>query len=82
MNPQSSIIASEKAERKTCDQVGAPAEEDLKNWGQHSGPGTVPDEILQRVGEELPGTITFVFTCQVRNCNCQDLSCPKSTARQ
>ena len=46
-------------------QVGAPTEEDLKNWGQHTGPSTVADEVMQRVGEELPGTISFVFTCQV-----------------
>ena len=46
-------------------QVGMPAEEDLKNWGQHTGPATVPDHILQAVGAELPGTISFVFTCQV-----------------
>ena len=46
-------------------QVGMPAEEDLKNWGQHTGPATVPDLILQAVGAELPGTISFVFTCQV-----------------
>lgn len=47
-------------------QEGAPAEEDLKNWGQHSGSATVPDKILQQVGEELPGTISFVFTCKVK----------------
>ena len=46
-------------------QTGAPAEEDLKNWGQHTGAASVPDEIMQRIGDELPGIISFVFTCQV-----------------
>jgi len=45
--------------------VGAPAEEDLKNWGQHTGSASVPDEIMRRVGEDLPGTVSFIFTCQV-----------------
>ena len=48
-------------------QVGAPTEEDLMNWGQHTGPSTVADEVMQRVGAELPGTISFVFSCQVAN---------------
>lgn len=39
----------------------------MKSWGQHSGPATVPDDMLQQVGQELPGTISFVFTCQVQN---------------
>jgi hypothetical protein len=43
-------------------QVGNPKEEDLKAWGQHSSLDTVPDPILQRVGDEH---ITFVFSCQV-----------------
>ena len=47
-------------------QVGAPAEEDLKNWGQHLGTATVPDAILREVGAALPGFVSFVFTCQAR----------------
>ncbi len=50
--------------------MGAPAEEDLKNWGQHTGSTSVPDEIMQRVGEDLPGAVSFIFTCQVGASNC------------
>ena len=48
-------------------QEGSPAEEDLKNWGHHSGAATVPDEIMQRIGQDLPGTVSFIFTCQVQS---------------
>lgn len=43
-------------------QIGAPLEEDLKNWAHHSGTNTVPDLILQAAaGDE----VSFVFTCQI-----------------
>ncbi|KAK9808913.1 hypothetical protein WJX72_006358 [[Myrmecia] bisecta] len=43
-------------------QVGAPAEEDLKSWGQHSSTATVPDAVMQHIGDEQ---VSFVFSCQV-----------------
>ncbi|CAL8470234.1 g9776 [Coccomyxa elongata] len=46
------------------DQVGAPAEEDLKSWGQHTSTSTVPDSIMRTIGQELPGQVSFVFTCK------------------
>jgi hypothetical protein len=54
---------SHKANALTfCDQIGAPAEEDIKNWGQHSAVATVPDPVMHKAaGEE----VSFVFTCQV-----------------
>ncbi|KAH7446143.1 hypothetical protein KP509_01G041300 [Ceratopteris richardii] len=43
-------------------QIGAPLEEDLRNWAHHQSPKTVPDGILQiAAGNE----VSFVFTCQV-----------------
>ena len=45
-------------------QVGAPAEEDLKSWGQHTSTSTVPDSIMRTIGQELPGQVSFVFTCK------------------
>lgn len=43
-------------------QNGAPAEEDLKNWGHHPDVSTVPDEIMQKsAGDD----VTFIFSCQV-----------------
>ena len=45
-----------------CRQVGAPAEEDLSNWGHHPDVSTLPDDIMkQAAGED----VTFVFSCQV-----------------
>ena len=46
-------------------QDGAPAEEDLQSWGQHSSTDTVPDRVMQIIGAELPGQISFVFACKV-----------------
>ena len=43
-------------------QVGAPAEEDLKSWGHHSSPATVPDDIMAQAD---PSVVSFVFSCQV-----------------
>ncbi|KAF7810909.1 protein CHROMATIN REMODELING 25 [Senna tora] len=43
-------------------QVGTPLEEDLRSWGHHFFPTSVPDAILQAsAGDE----VTFVFTNQV-----------------
>ena len=47
-------------------QIGAPAEEDLKSWGQHSSTETVPDEVMRFIGRHLPGAVSFVFSCQAR----------------
>ena len=47
-------------------QVGAPAEEDLQSWGQHSCTETVPDDVMRYIGRQLPGAVSFVFSCQVR----------------
>lgn len=45
-----------------CRQVGAPAEEDLSNWGHHPDVSTLPDDIMkQAAGDD----VTFVFSCQV-----------------
>jgi len=44
--------------------VGAPAEEDLKNWGHHSTLATVPDAVMQKAAGD---SVSFVFTCQVRH---------------
>ena len=44
-------------------QVGKPAEEDLKSWGHHSSPSTVPDDIMAQAD---PSVVSFVFSCQVR----------------
>lgn len=46
-------------------QVDAPAEEDLKSWGQHSSTGSVPDAVMRSIGAELPGLVSFVFSCKV-----------------
>lgn len=46
-----------------CGQVGAPAEEDLSNWGHHPDVSTLPDDIMKEVAGE---DVTFVFSCQVR----------------
>lgn len=43
-------------------QVGAPAEEDLKNWGHHPDVLTVPDDIMQKSAAD---DVTFIFSCQV-----------------
>ncbi|KAG0470025.1 hypothetical protein HPP92_016725 [Vanilla planifolia] len=48
--------------RRSEKQIGCPLEEDLKNWGHHSIPATVPDAILESAaGQE----VSFVFTNQV-----------------
>ncbi|KAK9804116.1 hypothetical protein WJX73_000321 [Symbiochloris irregularis] len=47
------------------EQVGAPAEEDLKSWGHHADAATIPDSIMRSIGAELPGVISFVFSNQV-----------------
>ena len=43
-------------------QVGKPAEEDLKNWGHHTSVDSVPDPVMQAVGQQH---VTFIFSCQV-----------------
>lgn len=43
-------------------QNGAPAEEDLKNWGHHPDVSTVPDDIMQKSAQN---DVTFIFSCQV-----------------
>ena len=43
-------------------QVGAPAEEDLINWGHHPDVSTVPDQVMHKAAEN---DVTFVFSCQV-----------------
>ena len=45
-----------------CQQVGAPAEEDLSNWGHHPDVSTLPDDIMKEAAGE---DVTFVFSCQV-----------------
>lgn len=55
-----------------CKQVGKPAEEDLKRWGHHSSPSTVPDDIMAQAD---PDVISFVFSCQVCNPRLQTATC-------
>ncbi|CAD7701124.1 unnamed protein product [Ostreobium quekettii] len=43
-------------------QVGKPAEDDLRNWGQHSSAQTVPDNVLRQAAGDV---VSFVFTCEV-----------------
>ena len=45
-------------------QVGKPTEEDLRNWGHHGSPSTVPDAIMQHIEASHPGVVSFVFSCQ------------------
>ena len=44
------------------EQVGQPKEDDLGNWGLHSGADTVPDECMQLCGTK---DVSFVFSCKV-----------------
>eukprot|EP00884_Botryococcus_braunii_P013066 jgi/Botrbrau1/21760/Bobra.43_1s0150.1 len=46
-------------------QVGAPSEEELEQWGHHSSTATVPDAVLQRIGEQHPRLVSFVFSCEI-----------------
>lgn len=46
--------------------MGAPAEEDLQSWAQHSCTDTVPDDVMRYIGRALPGAVSFVFSCQAR----------------
>ena len=46
-------------------QDGAPAEEDLPSWGQHSSTDTVPDRVMQSIGIDLPEQVSFIFACKV-----------------
>ena len=42
-------------------QIGSPLEEELRNWGHHSHPSTVPDVILQAAaGDEVSFSIQLV----------------------
>ncbi|KAL4440282.1 hypothetical protein ABPG75_003283 [Micractinium tetrahymenae] len=43
-------------------QVGKPGEEQLRLWGHHTSTATVPDQVLQKIGDEH---ISFVFTLEV-----------------
>jgi hypothetical protein len=43
-------------------QVGKPGEEQLRLWGHHSTTATVPDQVMQQIGDEH---ISFVFSLQV-----------------
>jgi hypothetical protein len=45
-----------------CLQVGKPGEEQLRLWGHHSTTATVPDQVMQQIGDEH---ISFVFSLQV-----------------
>lgn len=56
------MMASEQVRWWGVAQVGAPAEEDLRQWGHHSSPATVPDTILARANADI---VSFVFSCQV-----------------
>ncbi len=47
-------------------QVGAPAEEDIQSWAQHSCLETVPDDVMRYIGRALPSAVSFVFSCQAR----------------
>ena len=60
-------------------QVGEPDPEDLKKWGHHGSPLTVPDEILREVGKD---DVTFVFTCEVSGCPIKELDGYASKAQQ
>jgi len=44
------------------EQAGQPKEDDLGNWGLHSGADTVPDECMQLCGTK---DVSFVFSCKV-----------------
>ena len=61
--------------------MGAPAEEDLQSWAQHSCTDTVPDDVMRYIGRALPGAVSFVFSCQARRAHveqsCQ--TCHSST---
>jgi len=43
-------------------QTGAPAEEDLSNWGHHPSVSTLPDDVMQKAAAD---DVSFVFSCQV-----------------
>lgn len=43
-------------------QVGAPAEEDLINWGHHPSVSTLPDDVMQKAAAD---DVSFIFSCQV-----------------
>ncbi|DBA95427.1 TPA: DNA-dependent ATPase protein rad54 [Trebouxia sp. C0006] len=43
-------------------QVGAPAEEDLSNWGHHPTVSTLPDDVMQKAAED---DVSFIFSCQI-----------------
>ncbi|CAG9464127.1 unnamed protein product [Pedinophyceae sp. YPF-701] len=49
------------------EQDGTPTMEDLKKWGHHSRVATVPDEVMQEVGD-----VSFVFTCEVSGCEIKE----------
>uniref|UniRef100_A0A453PNG7 Helicase C-terminal domain-containing protein n=2 Tax=Aegilops tauschii subsp. strangulata TaxID=200361 RepID=A0A453PNG7_AEGTS len=60
-------------------QIEQPSEEDLRSWGHHSDPSTVPDTILQcSAGDE----VSFVFTNQVDGKLVPVESMVRSTAHQ
>jgi hypothetical protein len=46
-------------------QIGAPTEEELKDWAWHSNVQTVDDEVLRVIGGN---DISFVFTLHVPGC--------------
>lgn len=46
-------------------QIGAPTEEELKDWAWHSEVQTVDDEVLRVIGGQ---DISFVFTLHVPGC--------------
>ncbi|PSC67651.1 DNA repair and recombination RAD54 [Micractinium conductrix] len=43
-------------------QVGKPGEEQLRLWGHHTDTATVPDQVMQRIGNDH---VTFVFSLEV-----------------
>ena len=59
-------------------QIGSPAEEDLKSWGQHTSTSTVPDAMMRTIGQQLPDQVSFVFSCKA---NTPSGSCAIALAR-
>jgi DNA repair and recombination RAD54-like protein len=58
----------EEKDKEVWNQVGEPAEEDLKHWAHHFNLENLPDPIMQK---SAGNDISFVFSCDVKG---QDLS--------
>jgi hypothetical protein len=50
-------------------QIGAPTEEEVKDWAWHSDVNQVDDEVLRVIGADH---ISFVFTLHVPGCPVQE----------